>query len=407
MSIYTLHHQVRRRDETLCGNGRKYSTGDVLFSDRRRRFVLGKLIAEGGEGSVFAAHSESEASLVAKLYHPNQRTRWREQKLRLMCSRPIRPPCVAWPREILYDELRRFVGVLMPRVDGVPLGAFAFHAELLKKQFFSWNRYDLTRLCLNLSESVHSLHRYGIVLGDLHPGNVMVSTDGSVCWVDADSFQIEDYPCSVGTERFRAPELRGNYGNFLRTRSHDAYALSVLLFMTLTLGLSPFARQGSGEDMQEAVRKGVLPYPFASYKPPPGIYPPDTPGRYVWSYLPRKLRDALGHNLTCVQRRDLRPRAMPGYLARCLQQYLRDMEPGGRRDHPMYRDLLHDRPCPPHSLLAQMTPNICTDCGILFREVPDDVARRLRQSHARPLCRLCIRRRSALNQAFLNTTINH
>ncbi|PNC05904.1 hypothetical protein [Akkermansia muciniphila] len=403
MPIYTLHHQVRRLDEELCGNGRKYSTEDVLFSGRGKRIVLGKLIAEGGEGSVFTAHAASASPLVAKLYHPNQRMRWREQKLRLMCSRPIRSP---W-REILYDELRRFVGVLMPRADGVPLGAFAFHAELLQKQFPSWTRYDLTRLCLNLSESVHTLHRYGVVLGDLHPGNVMVSPDGSVCWVDADSFQIEDYPCSVGTEQFRAPELHGNFGDFLRTRSHDAYALSVLLFMTLALGLSPFARQGSEEDMLESVGKGVLPYPFASYKPPTGFYPPDTPGRYVWSYLPRKLRDALGHNFTCVQRRDLRPRVIPGYLARCLQQYLRDMEPDGRRDHPIYREILHDRPCPPRNLMEQMIPNICTDCGIRFREAPDDVARRLRQSHAKSLCKLCIRRRSALNQAFRNSTTNH
>lgn len=405
--LYTLHHQVRLLDETLCGNGRKYSTGDVLFSDRGKRIVLGDTIAEGGEGSVFNVHSASETPLVAKLYHPGQRMHWREQKLRLMCSRPIRSPCVAWPQEILYDELRRLVGVLMPRVDGVPLGVFAFHAELLKKQFPSWNRCDLTRLCLNLSESVHTLHRYGVILGDLHPSNVMVSSDGSVCWVDADSVQIEDYPCSVGTERFRAPELRGNFGDFLRTRSHDAYALSVLLFMTLTLGLSPFARQGHGEDMQQAVRKGTLPYPFASYKPPAGIYPPDTSGRYVWSYLPRKLRDALGHNLTCVQHRDLCPRVSPGYLTRCFHQYLRDMEPDGGRNHPIYRDLLHDRPCPPLNLMEQMIPNICTDCGIRFREAPDDIVRRLRQSHARPLCKLCIRRRSALNQTFRNQTTNH
>lgn len=350
--LYTLHHQVRRLDETLCGNSRKYSTGDVLFSGEGKRIVLGDSIAEGGEGSVFTAHAASASLLVAKLYHPTQRKRWREQKLRLMCSRPIRSPCVAWPREILYDELRRFVGVLMPRAGGVPLGAFAFHAELLTNQFPSWTRYDLTRLCLNLSASVHTLHRCGVILGDLHPGNVLVSPDGTVHWVDADSFQIEDYPCSVGTERFRAPELHGNFGDFLRTRSHDAYALSVLLFMTLTLGLSPFARQGGEGDMREAAGKGVLPYPFASYKPPAGFYPPDTPGRYVWSYLPRKLRDALGHNLTCVQRRDLRPRVMPGYLARCLLLYLRDMEPGGGRDHPMYWDLLYDRPCPPHSLLV-------------------------------------------------------
>lgn len=407
MTIYTLHHQVRRLDEMLCGNVRKYSTGDILFSGRGKRIVLGESIAEGGEGSVFAVYPASQITVVAKLYHSDQRTRWREQKLRLMYSRPIRSPCVAWPCEILYDELRRFVGVLMPRVEGVPLGAFAFHAELLKKQFPSCARYDLVRLCLNLSESVHTLHRYGVVLGDLHPGNVMVSDNGSVHWVDADSFQIEDYPCSVGTERFRAPELLGNYGDFLRTRSHDTYALSVLLFMTLTLGLSPFTRQGSGEDMQRAVRRETLPYPFVSYKPPAAIYPPDTPGRYVWSYLPRKLRDALGYNLTCAQRHDLRPRVSPRYLARCFHQYLMDMERDGRRNHPIYRELLHDRSCPPRSLLGQMAPNICTDCGIRFWEAPDDVARRLRQYHAKSLCKLCIRRRSALNQATRNLTINH
>ena len=190
--FYALRHQVRRLDEELCGNSRKYSAGDVLFSGEGKRIVLGKLIAEGGEGSVLVAHSALGSPLVAKLYHPTKRMRWREQKLRLMCSRPICSPCVAWPREILYDELKRFIGVLMPRVDSVPLGAFAFHAELLKKQFPSWTRYDLTRLCLNLSESVHTLHRYGVVLGDLHPGNVMVSPYGSVCWVDAESNQIKD-----------------------------------------------------------------------------------------------------------------------------------------------------------------------------------------------------------------------
>ena len=244
MSIYTLHRQVRQLDKTFCGNGGKYSTGDVLFSGQGKRIVLHTPIAEGGEGSVFTVHLPSETTLVAKLYHPAQRMRWREQKLRLICSRPIRSPCVAWPRAMLYDELRRFVGVLIPRVDGVPLGAFTSHAELLKKQFPLWTRYDLIKLCLHLAESVHTLHRHGVILGDLHPGNVIVSDNDSVCWVDVDSMQIEDYPCTVGTERFRAPELHGNYGGFLRTCSHDSYARSVLPFMTLTHGLAPFPRLG-------------------------------------------------------------------------------------------------------------------------------------------------------------------
>ncbi len=398
---FTLKHQVRQLDEHVCGNSRVFDSGAILFTNGGRRVVLGDVIAEGGEGAVFTVRREhGSMPMVAKLYHPAQRVRWRERKLLLMARKPLQASCVAWPHEILYDELKRFVGVLQPRVDGVPLGAFAFHAELLRKQFPSWSHYDLVRLCHNLAASVDTLHLHGVIIGDLHPGNVLVDKHGNVGWVDADSFQIEDYPCAVGTERFRAPELYGNYGSFLRTRSHDAYALSVLLFMVLTLGLSPFARQGSGEDMRQAIQRGLLPYPFADIKPPQGVYPPDTPGRYVWSYLPKRLRDALGHNLTCSQRHDLHPRAMPGYLARCLHQYLTDMESDGRRSHPIYRELLHDRSCPPGSLLGQMTSNVCTDCHIRFWEPPEDIQRRNRQTNARPLCKLCLRRRRNLNEAL-------
>ena len=65
--FYALRHQVRRLDEELCGNGRKYSTGDVLLSGCGKRIVLGDSIAEGGEGLVFVTHSTLGSPLVAKL----------------------------------------------------------------------------------------------------------------------------------------------------------------------------------------------------------------------------------------------------------------------------------------------------------------------------------------------------
>ncbi len=55
---------MRRLDETLCGHERKYSTGDVLFSDPGKRIVLGKLIAEGGEGSSSCGHRQLPCSDV-------------------------------------------------------------------------------------------------------------------------------------------------------------------------------------------------------------------------------------------------------------------------------------------------------------------------------------------------------
>ena len=396
---YKLKQAPRALDSTLCGNNRSFDCGNILFTPCGQRVELGVELAAGGEGSVFCAKSAgTPGPLIAKLYHPNQRTRWREQKLSLMCARPVRSPCVAWPSALLYDELRRFAGVLMPRAAGVPLAGFALHPGLLRRQFPEWTRYELVKLACNLALSVHELHGYGVILGDLHPGNVMVDADGSVCWVDADSFQVEDYPCAVGTPRFRAPELHGRYGDCLRTRSHDAYALSVLLFMVQAMGLSPFAYQGA-----EPGREGDptrFPYAFGDYRPPHGLYPPDTYGRYVWSYMPARLRAAQGHNLTYrPSGNGLHPRVLPEVLARCFEQYLTEMEPGGCRSHPLYRELLPDRPCPPRAALAGYRPQYCTDCGKRFWESPEDAARRGQTYDGRTRCKFCIRRRSALAKA--------
>ncbi|RML94152.1 hypothetical protein APX70_07765, partial [Pseudomonas syringae pv. maculicola] len=63
--------------------------------------------------------------------------------------------------------------------------------------------------------------------------NLLVTQDSTKLWmVDTDSFQIEGFPCPVGTVNFTAPEIQGvNYGTFMRTKEHELFAVATMLFM--------------------------------------------------------------------------------------------------------------------------------------------------------------------------------
>ena len=67
-------------------------------------------------------------------------------------------------------------------------------------------------------------------MGDLNPTNIMVKFSEKVFFVDTDSYQIEDFPCPVGTPDYTAPEIqnRKKY-DFLRSIGNENFAVATLL----------------------------------------------------------------------------------------------------------------------------------------------------------------------------------
>ena len=88
--------------------------------------TTGEEIGRGGEGSVYAVLGNND--VVAKIYHPAQRTHLRHAKVTAMVAQPpldsgraFSPPhiALAWPTDLLFEE-GAFVGFLMPRIERSP-----------------------------------------------------------------------------------------------------------------------------------------------------------------------------------------------------------------------------------------------------------------------------------------------
>jgi DNA-binding helix-hairpin-helix protein with protein kinase domain len=88
------------------------------------------------------------------------------------------------------------------------------------------------------------IHAHNYVVGDLSPRNVLVYPEGTVAFVDCDSYQVGDgsvYGCGVSTAGYRAPEVRViSEGRLAYSVHSDAFALATIVFRLVCGNYHPY-----------------------------------------------------------------------------------------------------------------------------------------------------------------------
>lgn len=269
-------------------------SGDTVCLSSGHEFQLGKQISAGGEGTIYETQL---AGQVCKIYHQNRLSRLRKQKIELMVSRRINRPGICWPSEIVTDKGGKFVGYIMPRAEGTTIQKAMFVKPVLEKCFPNWQRRDLVNVALTFASHVYYLHSLNIIVGDINPMNLLITEDSTKLWiVDTDSFQIENFPCPVGTVNFTPAEVQGhNYAHYLRTIDHEHFAVATMIFMLLFPGKPPYSQQGGGSPMDNIKAKN-FPYRFnrdrgqTDQQATPNNAP-QGPWQFIWGNLPYRVRE--------------------------------------------------------------------------------------------------------------------
>ena len=295
---------------------------DTVLSDKYGKLTLTNEIGSGGEGKIYLTHN----GLVCKIYLKEKATSLKLNKLKLMLNNPIIYDGICWPKDLIYNSKNEFVGYLMEKALGKPMQTSMFVKPVLQKNFPNWTRKDLVLLSINILEKIHYLHQRNVIIGDINPLNILIDNEQNIIkayFVDTDSYQIENYPCPVGTVTYTLPEIQGkDYKTFLRTFEHENFAVATLLFMILLPGKPPYSQQG-GSDPAHNIKSMDFSYPIgdkSNKKAPLG------PWRFIWSNLPYNVKEAFYGVFTNNQRKltnkwlDL----MDGYIYSLEQKYVSD-----------------------------------------------------------------------------------
>ena len=291
----------------------RLSPGDFVQTRDGTRVQLAAELASGGEGTVFQTN---QTGLVCKIYHEQKLTVGKKNKVELMTTRRIPDSTICWPTEPVYDADGVFRGFLMPEARGEPLARGLFIPKAWLQKHPSWTRRESVRLALTILKKIKNIHTINVLLGDINPFNILVVDPDTVYFVDCDSYQVEGFPCPVGSINFVAPEIQGkDFRQFLRTLEHELFAVATLLFMIMVPGKSPYSHQG-GTDGADNIRKMHFPYPFKTRRAENIAM---GPWRFCWSHLSPKLKEAFYRSFHKDYRN--RPRVTVDEWIRLFEQY--------------------------------------------------------------------------------------
>ena len=247
---------------------------------------LGKLIASGGEGSVY----ETNTKFVAKVYKEDKVTTRRKEKVMLMTKKELECGGICFPVIPIFNSHSEFIGYLMKKAVGEELRTSVFcPIPRFKEKHPDWTREDLAQLCITILKKMDYLHSKNIIMGDINPGNILVKSPTEVFFVDTDSYQIEDMPCPVGQCNYTAPEIQGKeYNSFLRTMGNENFAIATLLFQILLPGKLPYSHAGGGKQ-NENIMEMNFPYRLGesgNRNEPGGQW------KFMWSHLTYAVKEA-------------------------------------------------------------------------------------------------------------------
>lgn len=258
---------------------------EIVYTTSHSEIKLGTEVAAGGEGIIYTTNTP----YVAKIYKKENNTRRKYEKIKLMLSKKIECDGICYPVEALCNSKNEFVGFLMPNAKGKELQKSIFIKPLFLKNFPTWKKRDTVELCITILEKIKYLHEKNIIMGDINPANILVVSPKEVYFVDTDSYQIEAFPCPVGTINYTAPEIQNkSFSTFLRTIGNENFAVATLLFMIMLPGKPPYSQQG-GENPVDNIIKMDFSYPFGDNS---NKKTPDGPWRYIWSHLTYDLKKA-------------------------------------------------------------------------------------------------------------------
>ncbi len=291
MKAFSATCKIRPRDTLLTFSflpteGEQVSWEAVSESGT---FQLGTLLGEGGEGSVY----EGGRDTVAKVFDKDHITEHRKDKIELLIRSGIRAKGLCVPSALVRNDSGEFVGYVMPRASGREFQRTIFNKRKFLREFPNWKKADLVDICISFLEKVQLLHSMNIILGDINPKNLMIDAKKSVYIIDADSWQVEGYPCPVGTPMFTSPRMLGTtYSDKLRTMQDDHFAVATMLFMIVMTGQFPYIRTGTDGDMVQLIEQGNFAFQYENWNKKDQ---PDGDWKFMWSHIHKPVKDLFWH----------------------------------------------------------------------------------------------------------------
>lgn len=248
-----------------------------------------ELKQEVGSGHEAVCYLTSSV-IVAKIFKPKTlvKLQIKQQKVNHLINLQNQNKSLCFPKNSIYNANKEFIGYSMLRANGVELKKALIDPNGQDKYLPDWSFKNSIELCRTLAKTITDIHNLKLIVGDVNPSNILIQNSRTVYFIDTDSYQVGNMPCTVGMQEYtRKKYINKQDYNYLRNSADDSYAIYVISFQILMCGKLPYSHKG-GDTVINDIRKGYFPYhptnPNKCQSVPEGAY------TQLWFRLPEDLR---------------------------------------------------------------------------------------------------------------------
>jgi len=259
----------------------------IFYDGAQNVFETTSEVARGGEGAIYRIKGLNDYCI--KVYH-SKPTPQKIKKLQILRKNGASlKDFGAFPTSFAYADKNKsdVSGIFLPFISGHEI--YELYGPSSRIQKFPNVKFNfLVHVAINIAYAFNKIHESGFIIGDINEQNIKVLNDGTIRFIDTDSFQYITtdiaFTCNVGTPIWTPPELHGkDLRSLVRNENHDYFGLAQIIFLILFCGRHPFA--GRPRDSrhllpEEAVREYAFAFAPSNHNipllPPPGCIKTDS-----------------------------------------------------------------------------------------------------------------------------------
>lgn len=226
---------------------------DIYINRKKIKLSPQKSIGKGGEADVFDLGNNFAVKVFKQPDHPDYQglpfeqkaaeLRLKEHQTKLKNFPQSLPSNVIVPQDLATDKKGQFIlGYTMTLLNQTnPLLKYSDRNFRTQSGI---NQESIINIFLDLYNSIKKIHQQEVIIGDFNDLNILVNQEEKAYFIDADSFQYQNFFCQVFTSRFVDPLLCDPLENSpILIKNHnknsDWYAYHVMLMQCL-LFVNPY-----------------------------------------------------------------------------------------------------------------------------------------------------------------------
>ncbi len=286
---YTMPNQISPIRKLLRKSKTTLMTDDIVYTSNNQPIRLGNEFMSNPQSITYQT---DKLGMQAKIYQSQWLTvSYFEDKVKRMIENPIKCEGICWPIDILHDGEGEFVGILVPKTEGVQLKKL-MSQQGLQTNFPEWDRKKLTHLTKMILDKIIYLQDRNVLFGLVNPGAIFVKDENHVFFAEMDTYQIEGFPILSHAKVMQAPELQDLDDEIrLYTKQQDNYEIALLVFMILLPGKFPY-NKGRNKSISDSVKSMNFAFRYGKQGEEHGAREYFGLWRFAWSHLGNDLKQA-------------------------------------------------------------------------------------------------------------------